>query len=59
MGLESEGKDRKRHRRQPGHRQSHWPGTGLVVAFLASPRSIAISGEVIVASGGTGQAVYH
>ena len=30
-----------------------------VVAFLASPRSIAISGEVIAAGGGSGQAVYH
>jgi NAD(P)-dependent dehydrogenase (short-subunit alcohol dehydrogenase family) len=30
-----------------------------VVAFLASPRSIAISGEVISASGGAGQAVHH
>ncbi len=30
-----------------------------VVAFLASPRSIAISGEVISASGGAGQAVFH
>jgi len=30
-----------------------------VVAFLASPRSVAISGEVISASGGAGQAVFH
>ena len=30
-----------------------------VVAFLASPRSIAISGEVIAASGGAGNAVFH
>ena len=30
-----------------------------VVAFLASPRSIAISGEVIAASGGAGSAVFH
>ncbi|PKB80792.1 MAG: short-chain dehydrogenase [SAR202 cluster bacterium Io17-Chloro-G9] len=30
-----------------------------VVAFLASPRSIAISGEVIAAGGGSGQAVFH
>ena len=30
-----------------------------VVAFLASPRSIAISGEVIAAGGGAGQAVFH
>jgi NAD(P)-dependent dehydrogenase (short-subunit alcohol dehydrogenase family) len=30
-----------------------------VVAFLASPRSIAISGDVISASGGAGQAVFH
>ena len=30
-----------------------------VVAFLASPRSIAISGEVISASGGAGQPVFH
>jgi NAD(P)-dependent dehydrogenase (short-subunit alcohol dehydrogenase family) len=30
-----------------------------VVAFLVSPRSIAISGEVISASGGAGQAVFH
>ncbi len=30
-----------------------------VVAFLASPRSIAISEEVISASGGAGQAVFH
>lgn len=30
-----------------------------VVTFLASPRSIAISGEVIAAGGGAGQAVYH
>jgi len=30
-----------------------------VVVFLASPRSIAISGEVISASGGAGQAVFH
>jgi enoyl-[acyl-carrier-protein] reductase (NADH) len=31
----------------------------FVVAFLSSPRSIAISGEVISASGGAGQAVFH
>ena len=30
-----------------------------IVAFLASPRSIAISGEVISASGGAGLAVFH
>jgi NAD(P)-dependent dehydrogenase (short-subunit alcohol dehydrogenase family) len=30
-----------------------------VVVFLASPRSIAISGEVIAAGGGAGQAVFH
>ena len=30
-----------------------------VVAFLGSPRSIAISGEVIAAGGGSGQAVFH
>jgi NAD(P)-dependent dehydrogenase (short-subunit alcohol dehydrogenase family) len=30
-----------------------------VVAFLASPRSVAISGEVISASGGAGTAVFH
>ena len=30
-----------------------------VVAFLASPRSIALSGEVISASGGAGLAVFH
>ena len=30
-----------------------------VVAFLASPRSIALSGEVISASGGSGLAVFH
>ena len=30
-----------------------------VVAFLASPRSVAISGEVIAAGGGSGQAVFH
>jgi NAD(P)-dependent dehydrogenase (short-subunit alcohol dehydrogenase family) len=30
-----------------------------VVAFLASPRSIAVSGEVIAAGGGAGQAVFH
>ena len=30
-----------------------------VVAFLVSPRSIAISGEVIAASGGAGSAVFH
>ena len=30
-----------------------------VVAFLASPRSIAISGEVIAASGGAGNSVFH
>ena len=30
-----------------------------VVAFLASPRSIAISGETIAAGGGAGANVYH
>ena len=30
-----------------------------VVAFLASPRSIAISGETIAAGGGAGTSVYH
>ncbi|MBM3942694.1 MAG: SDR family oxidoreductase [SAR202 cluster bacterium] len=30
-----------------------------VVAFLASPRAIAVSGEVLAASGGAGQAVFH
>ena len=30
-----------------------------VVAFPASPRSIAINSEVIAASGGGGQAVHH
>ena len=30
-----------------------------VVAFFASPRSIAVSGEVLSASGGGGQAVFH
>ena len=30
-----------------------------VVAFFASPRSIAISGEVLSASGGAGQSVFH
>ena len=30
-----------------------------VIAFLASPRSIAISGETIAAGGGAGTAVYH
>ncbi len=30
-----------------------------VVAFLASPRSVAVTGEVIAAGGGTGGAVYH
>ena len=30
-----------------------------IVTFLASPRSIAVSGEVLSASGGFGQAVHH
>ena len=30
-----------------------------VVAFLASPRSIAVSGETIAAGGGAGINVYH
>jgi NAD(P)-dependent dehydrogenase (short-subunit alcohol dehydrogenase family) len=30
-----------------------------VVAFLASPRSIALSGETIAAGGGAGANVYH
>ena len=30
-----------------------------VVAFLASPRAVAISGEAIAASGGAGQAVFY
>lgn len=30
-----------------------------VVAFLASPRSVAISGSVISANGGAGEAVFH
>ena len=30
-----------------------------VVAFLASPRAIAISGEAIAASGGAGRAMFH
>jgi NAD(P)-dependent dehydrogenase (short-subunit alcohol dehydrogenase family) len=30
-----------------------------VVAFFASPRSVAISGEVLSASGGAGQSVFH
>ena len=30
-----------------------------VVAFFASPRSIAISGETIAAGGGSGTNVYH
>jgi hypothetical protein len=29
-----------------------------VVAFIASPRACAISGEVIAASGGTGKALF-
>ncbi|MCH8225180.1 MAG: hypothetical protein IIC97_04845 [Chloroflexi bacterium] len=30
-----------------------------VVAFLASPRSIAINGEVVALGGGSGQVVFH
>ena len=30
-----------------------------VVAFLASPRSIAINGDVIAAAGGTGRAIHY
>lgn len=32
---------------------------GYVVAFLASPRAAAITGEVIAAGGGTGRAVFQ
>jgi enoyl-[acyl-carrier-protein] reductase (NADH) len=30
-----------------------------VVAFLASPKSIAINGDVIAAGGGSGTAIYY
>ena len=30
-----------------------------IVAFLASPRSIAINGDVIAAGGGSGKAIYY
>lgn len=30
-----------------------------VVAFLASPRSVAITGDVVMASGGAGRAIYY
>ena len=32
---------------------------GYIVAFLASPKSIAISGDVIAAGGGVGDAIYY
>lgn len=32
---------------------------GYIVAFLASPKSVAISGDVIAAGGGDGRAIYY